>query len=126
VAESTIPAALALVDDVVAALSNRRYRYSSEVVLHAGLAEALTEAGIDHQREVQVAGGRIDFLIGSLGIEVKIKGTVEALGRQLRRYAADPRIDALLVVTSRPTHRQVRAIPVGVPVRVVTIGALGL
>lgn len=117
---------LAIVDDVVAALSNRRYRYASEVALHAGLSEALTEAGIDHEREVQVAGGRIDFLIGSLGVEVKIKGSTEALGRQLARYAADPRIEALLVVTSRPSHRQVRSIAIGVPIRVVTIGALGL
>jgi hypothetical protein len=117
--------AAATVDEIAAALV-KRYRYRDEVELHAGLSAALTEAGIAHEREVYVNGGRIDFLIGSVGVEVKIKGTIGEIRRQLARYAAEPRIDHLLLVTTHPAHRQVLAVPLEVPVSVLTIGALGL
>jgi len=53
-------------------------------------------------REVRVAGGIIDFLIGGAGIEVKLKGQPAAIARQLKGYAAEPAIEGLVLVTARP------------------------
>jgi hypothetical protein len=47
------------------------------------------------------ARDRIDFLVGSVGIEVKINGSVDNLIRQLSRYATADVISELLVVSSR-------------------------
>lgn len=116
--------------DVRTALNGLRFRYRHELDLHAGLAQAFERAGIDYEREVRVAGGFIDFLIaGQLGVEVKIKGSTAALGRQLARYAAEDRITELLVLTTRPQHRYVTLesslARVGKPITVHTLGLFG-
>lgn len=83
-----------------AILSATRFRFATEEELQDGIAEALR----DHhpQREVRLsAHDRIDFLLWGVGIEVKIKGGVSALTRQLVRYAELPAIAALVVVTSQ-------------------------
>ena len=115
-------------EDVVAALRGKRYSYRNEVDLHEGLAAALDEAGIWYEREVKVAGGRIDFIVPAigLGIEVKIKGSAEALRRQIVGYAAEERLRSFLVVTTRPMHRVIARPVDGKDVRVLTIGGLSL
>lgn len=117
-----------MIDDVIEALSGKRYRYRTEVDLHEGLAAALEGAGIWYEREVKVVGGRIDFIVPAigLGIEVKIKGTPDALRRQIVRYAADERLHQFLVVTTKPLHRVVARPVDDKPVRVLTIGGLSL
>lgn len=108
------------------ALSGKRYRYHNEVALHEGLAAALDEAGIDYQREVHVTGGRIDFVVDDVGIEVKVNGSPDALRRQIVRYAADDRFTTFLVVTTKPVHRVIARPVDDKPVHVLTIGALSL
>jgi len=116
-----------LTQSVINALRGRRYRYSCERTLHLALSQALTDAHIEHAREVPVVGGRIDFLVDHLGVEVKIKGSTAAVARQLSAYANDPRIGELLLVTTRPAHRAVTArIDSTTPVHVLTIGGLSL
>lgn len=116
-----------LAQSVIDALRRRRYRYSCERTLHLALSQALTDAHIEHTREVSVVGGRIDFLADRLGIEVKIKGSTAAVARQLSAYANDPGITELLLVTTRPRHRAVTAsIDTSTPVHVLTIGGLSL
>jgi len=88
-----MPAATSdVLDDVCDVLRQHTYGYRDEIELHQGMSQAFTDAGIPHSREVAVTGGRIDFLIGNLGIEVKIQGQSAAVQRQLARYARDPRI----------------------------------
>ena len=112
---------------VLDALSGKRYRYRNEAVLHDGLAEALDAAGIAYEREVHVVGGRIDFLIGDLGVEVKIGGGAGALHRQVEGYSHEERIARLLVVTTRPAHRAVVGQTAnGKHVHVLTTGGLSL
>lgn len=115
------------IDRVVAALSGKRYGYRDERDLHDGLAAAFDDADVDYRHEVHITGGRIDFVVGRVGVEVKIKGSVADLQRQIEGYAPEAAIDEFLVVTTRPTHRAIpRVTSNGKPVRVITIGALSL
>jgi hypothetical protein len=59
-------------------------------------------AGIEHTREARLDGkNRIDFKVGGIGIEVKIKGNAKAIYKQCARYCALPEIEALILVTGR-------------------------
>lgn len=78
----------------------------SELVLQDTLAFALARDGITFEREVRLTPeDRIDFLVGGVGIELKIDGSGHRLLRQLSRYARSPRVERLIVVTTRAHHR---------------------
>ncbi len=93
---------LASTSEIVHAIQSHRYNMSSEDDLQRGIAMALTNYEIPHEREVRLGiRDRIDFKIGGIGLEVKIGGSTSDVTRQLGRYAASPRIDALILVTTR-------------------------
>lgn len=108
---------------LAATLGGRRYRYKDEATLHEALSAVLDDALIEHEHEVRIEGGRIDFVVGKVGIEVKVKGSVEVLRRQLEGYSAERKLNELLVVTTRPAHRAVPDRIGDMRVRVVSIGA---
>lgn len=110
---------------IVAALADKRFRYNSEVALHDGIAQAFEDAGIAYRREVRIDGGRIDFLVGAVGIEVKIGGSSEALRRQVSAYTESPHIESILVLTTRPAHREVGGVINDKPVRVRALTYVG-
>lgn len=89
---------------VVQALCQSSYRFVDENALHAGLAEAMTAAGIAFEHEV-VAGAkdRFDFLLASgIVIEVKTKGSLSVALSQVDRYAARRDVTAVVLVTNLP------------------------
>ncbi len=92
--------------DVIAILRRYRMPVSTEALLQAAIAEVLTREAVTFQREtVLSARDRPDFLLPpGLAIEVKIKGPVSAVLRQLERYAEHDRVGAVLLVTTRPDH----------------------
>jgi hypothetical protein len=74
-----------------------------EADLHAMVGDCLTEHGLPLTHEARLGGGcRIDYLVGSVGVEIK-KGKPSAalLRRQLTRYAQCESVTALVVVTWR-------------------------
>ena len=75
----------------------------SEEELHALIARALVGAGIEVQHEVRLAPRcRIDFMAGTVGIEIKkSRPQRAALTAQLTRYAACDQVEALLVIAPR-------------------------
>jgi hypothetical protein len=92
------------VDQVLAAIRGHRFNYSNEDELQQGLAAAIASLGLDVEREVRLDGqNRIDLLVGKVGIEVKTKGGVAEVLRQLCRYA--PHVDELVLVTIKASHR---------------------
>lgn len=108
---------------VAIAISKVRFRHASEDDLQRGIAAALTELGMDVEREVRLtARERIDLLVGGVGVEVKIAGVLRDVERQLARYAASTRVDALVLVTTRASHRPSAEIG-GKPVLTVFLGA---
>lgn len=92
-------------DRVLEALSGIRIPMAApeEAELHAAISAALFEAGLEARHEAPIAPrSRIDFLCGSVGIEVK-KGKVPRarLFAQCERYLASPILTSLVLVSPR-------------------------
>lgn len=100
------------------------YQYASEVDLHHRLEQVMRDAGYDPAPEARIVGGRVDFLVDGTGIEVKVSGTPDALLRQITRYAADPQVRDLLVVTTIHRHTHLPRKVGGKPVEVVQLGGI--
>jgi hypothetical protein len=99
------------VDDLVSKLRHARLRLDTEQALQDDIEAVIRGTGLPYRREVRVAGGRIDFLVGSesrvgaahvrgIGIEVKIRGGKRSIHRQCAAYCGDPRIGHLVVITA--------------------------
>ena len=74
-----------------------------EYDLHRLVMDALDAAALPWEHEVRLAPRcRIDLMCGSVGIEIK-RGKVEKARvlEQLRRYAACPQVQALILVTEK-------------------------
>ena len=84
-------------------ISSARLDLSTERTVQRGLAKLFEEEQVPYEAEVILApSDRIDFLIGRVGVEVKIGHPRRAILRQLERYAQSDRVDALLLVSSAP------------------------
>lgn len=105
-------------------LRHHDYRYANEAELQHALLDVMRQGGLHVEPEVPIEGGRIDFLVGSIGIEVKVNGNAEALRRQITGYAADDRVSALVVVTSRYRHTLGPRTIGGKPVEYVYLGGM--
>lgn len=75
----------------------------SEMELHEMAARALEGTGLEVRHEVRLAQRcRIDFMAGSIGVEIKkSRPQPAALKRQLARYAACEAVGELIVVAPR-------------------------
>jgi len=94
---------LADAERLIALISSARLDLSTEGAVQRGLARLLREERVPYEAEVVLApSDRIDFVIGRVGIEVKIGQSRRAILRQLERYAASDRVDAILLVSSAP------------------------
>lgn len=89
-------------------LEIRKYRLpiGQETDLHRDLLRVLEQllpgAEVLPEQILESAADRIDFYLpeSRVGIECKVKGEVDAIMRQLSRYAASPKISHLVLVTS--------------------------
>lgn len=82
-------------------LSSVRLPIDSEKALQAAIEAHLTASGAAFEREVTLAPGDIvDFMVGAVAVEVKIKGARRAIYRQCERYAAHDNVEAILLVTN--------------------------
>jgi hypothetical protein len=90
--------------------------------LQDGIELLLNGAQIAHKREVPLGGRQnlIDFLIEpDIGLEVKIKGGLSEVTRQLYRYAESDKITHLILVTSQMRHRQIPSEMVNKPLTII-------
>src|SRR3990167_8044997 len=78
------PWTLDTVAEVIGRVSFRNCADELEMQKRSGAA--LTAEGIEHMREASIRGGRIDFRIGNIGVECKVKGSLSALTRQVSAY----------------------------------------
>lgn len=62
----------------------------------------LRERGIPFHREFKLTDtDRIDFLVGTIGVECKVDGSALALARQIGRYESSPMLTSLVIVVTR-------------------------
>ena len=89
---------------VAAALSAVRMpAQPEEYDIHAAVAQALAQAGLEYEHEYRLGPRRrIDFRVGRIGIEVK-KGrpASSTLREQLQKYLESDALDGAIVVTQR-------------------------
>jgi hypothetical protein len=98
-------------EEICKALYHAKYRYHNEKELQRGVFELLTGLGLEFQPEVVLnPRDRIDFLVGTIGIECKSDdssgGTsLASVTRQLMRYAYCPEVTELILLTTMSKHR---------------------
>ena len=94
-----------MLDDLYQLFSGFRFSWADESDLQDAIEQILVSADIPYSREhVLGPGERPDFLVGDVAIEVKVKGSADALLRQVKRYADHDEVGSVLVVTSKPKH----------------------
>lgn len=103
------------------ALARYRLPVSVEKAMQDAVESALRSEGLAAKREVTRGADRIDFLVGSIGVELKVKGSVSEVSRQLERYALWEDVTELLLVTTRGHHLAVPREVNGKPVLVHTV-----
>lgn len=87
--------------ELVRFIESRRWPLSSETQLQEMFANELRAAGHAVAREVRLSPEeRIDAVVGSIGVEIKIKGQPRAIYRQCERYCMFDRLDSLVLATS--------------------------
>jgi hypothetical protein len=108
--------------DRLRAVLDRRYRFTDEKELQEGIARVLTLERLAFERELVLGSkDRVDFMVGAIGVEVKIGGGLAAVTRQLHRYAQHDRVEELLLVSSRMQLANLPPTLNGKPVRVLAL-----
>jgi hypothetical protein len=88
---------------LIGLISSARVDLSTEFAAQTGLVRLFEAERVRYEAEVVLsAADRIDFLIGRVGVEVKIGQPRRQILRQLERYAGSDRLDELLLVSSAP------------------------
>lgn len=96
------------VEAIRRALAGRSVLTTDEVELSAAVAKLLTDAGVAFEREVRLSSrDRIDFMVGSIGVELKVDGTLAQILRQLDRYLQHERVSEVVLVSTRRKHMYV-------------------
>jgi hypothetical protein len=89
-------------DEILKVLRGFRFSLTDEKTLQSEIAIELAKAGLQFKREVLLGPGDIvDFMVGRVAIEVKIKGQKRAIYRQCERYCKHY-IAALILATNTP------------------------
>lgn len=84
-------------------LSDYAFPLHNEKELQARVSEVLDANGIEHKREVRLNGHNIiDFTVGLIGIEIKLRESKMKIFEQLNRYAEFDEIGGLILLTNTP------------------------
>ena len=92
-----------------------------EIELQDALEDLFRDAGLPYQREVTLGERmRVDFMVGSIAIEIKVAGSRNSVMRQLARYADCDAIEIVVLVTTVAQHYMPPELK-GVPVHVIKL-----
>lgn len=87
-------------------LTGYSFNFSDEKDLQEAIAQIFEAENIPFEREVTITEkDRIDFMVGDIGIEVKIGFSLSAVIHQLHRYAQNEAIRELILVTTKSQHQ---------------------
>ena len=92
--------------DLVRLLESKRYDTSSELEMQSSTQDVLTEAGVSFIREFRFnPRERVDFFVeGGIALELKIEGSMNAIARQLMRYAMIEEVAEVVLFTTLTRH----------------------
>lgn len=108
--------------EIIRALRAYRFVYSTEKELQEGVAIALAKKKIPFVREKDLGeAGVIDFCVGTIGVEIKTKGSPSEVARQLMRYCGSPMISEVILLTGRTRLGNLPEKLSGKPLYVVTL-----
>lgn len=99
---------------VAAQLKLGRWQARDERALQDAVERVLREAfGDAVRREVDLfevdealrptSVGRVDFLVGEVGVELKMRGSRASVLRQVQRYLGSPLLSSIVVASTKPT-----------------------
>ncbi len=92
------------VTDIMRLLRSSRFRLTSEADMQADIETVLKMNAAKFEREVRLSPeDRIDFMIGSIGLECKTRTAKSKMEiyRQLERYAKHDAVTHLILATNR-------------------------
>lgn len=111
-----------LAKELATALEGYRYEAGTETAVQDGIERILNELRFDFEREARLTSrDRVDFLVFGVAVEVKIGGSLSSVVRQLHRYAASDRVEAILLVTTQLRLARVPRSLGGKPVHVAAL-----
>ena len=107
-------------------LMAHRFHFTCEDELQRGIEHVLRECEVPFEREPPLTRTeRPDFLVdGAIAVEIKIQGSPTQVLRQLSRYAGIATIEAILLVTTRNSHRSLPTVLHGKPIQTVYLNPL--
>ena len=80
----------------------------TEDAVQRAIEALLKKSCLAYEREVRLdKASRIDFMVGAIGVEVKIGGGISAVIRQLHRYAEFAKVSELVLVSTRASLARV-------------------
>lgn len=92
-------------DTLASTLDRFRFHFVGEEELQCAVEQVLTDEGFSFSREHSLTeADRIDFLVGGVGLEIKVDGSLSQVTRQLHRYAQCEEVKSLVLLTSRRKH----------------------
>ena len=95
-------------ETVIAAILGFRIPSDTEAAMQKTIQQVLDRSGIPHTREVILSEkDRIDFMVGTIGIECKIAGSFSLVAAQVSRYLQNSAVNSLILVTSRASHTRI-------------------
>lgn len=103
-------------------IGSYRFNHVSERELQDGIAQVFLLRGIRFDRELRLGPEDVpDFVVDGIAVEVKVKGSLSAVTRQLHRYAQHKQVRAVVLVTAKAQLANQPAEMNGKPVLVVKI-----
>lgn len=108
---------------VIDIIKTHKFVYTTEKDLQGAIADVLGQKGILFEREQKIGDKEvIDFMIGgSIGLEVKTKGSPSDVARQLLAYAGRDCVKELILVTGRARLGRLPEMLLGKRIHVVTL-----
>jgi hypothetical protein len=90
------------INAVVAVLAGKRFPLENEIRTQAAISDVLrAKFGGLVDREAPAPGGRIDFRVADIGVEIKLKGQPASIYRQLDRYLESRDLAGIVLVTAK-------------------------
>ncbi len=91
------------INTVLSIINKYRFIFSDEKELQHSIEKKLIEANIEFKREHHLSETDIvDFFIDGVAFEIKIKGSANAIFRQLKRYAENDSVKAIVLISAKP------------------------